>query len=66
MGCSDMSVCGDFWQESGTDYAQFILSVEGDVTGDIYCESKVTSTVKASLVAIDKNCGFIVDGSKVE
>lgn len=56
-----MKSCKSCWKN-----AQFVVAVRLDVLGHIEREAEVASTMETGLVAIDKNGGLVVDGSKVE
>lgn len=46
--------------------SQFVVAVRLEVLGHIEREAEVASTMETGLVAIDKNGGLVVDGSKVQ
>jgi hypothetical protein len=47
-------------------YSQLILLIKLQVLSHIQGEAEVSATVEACLLAIDKDCGFIVYSSKIE
>lgn len=50
----------------GLIHSQFILLIKLHMFGHIYLEAEVATAVKSSIFAIDKNRGFIVNGTEVQ